>query len=79
MSDIGGLGQALFYIAANLIGWFSNMNAGLFLMRNLFVSTSPAFLAKRNTLTSSSLGLFKKQGEEDSSNSKPSIFDKFKR
>jgi hypothetical protein len=31
MSDIGGLGQALFFVAANLIGWFSNMNAGLHL------------------------------------------------
>ena len=62
-------------MASNLIGWFSAMNAGLFLMRNLFVSTSPEFLTRRNTLKSSSEGLF----VEDKKVESESIFDKFKR
>lgn len=62
-------------MAANLIGWFSELNAGLFLMRNLFVNTSPQYLSKRNTLKSSSAGLFVADKKTD----EKSIFDKFKR
>ena len=40
MSDIGGLGQSLMFLAVATFGWFSRMNAGLFLLRNLFMSTS---------------------------------------
>jgi len=45
-------------VASNLIGWFSQLNAGLFLMRNLFVSTSSEFQKKRNTFESASGHLF---------------------
>jgi hypothetical protein len=53
MSDIGGLGQALMFVASTFFSWFAQMNAGLFLMRNLFVSTSTKFLSRRNTFPSS--------------------------
>ena len=52
MSDIGGLMQSLIFVASLLINWWSSFNAGLFLMRHLFVSTSNEFLKKRNTLPS---------------------------
>jgi len=62
-------------VASNLIGWFSQLNAGLFLMRNLFVCTSSEFQKKRNTFESASGHLF----DEKNLDVQESIFDKFKR